>query len=62
MNTQKRETMSEFAQRAIHGFKVQPYDEVDKNLREGVKETVAAYKARSEKILDFMEKSVNGKH
>lgn len=60
MDTAKRETMTEFAERAMQGFKVEPYEVVDKALREGVREAVESYKAHTEKALDFMEDSLNG--
>jgi len=56
----KRETMTEFAERALQGFKVEPYVVVDKSLREGVRESIEAYKAHTEKELSFMEESLNG--
>ena len=61
MDSPKRETMSEFAERAMQGYTVAPYEEVDKSLREGVRETVDAYKAYTEKALNFFEESLNGR-
>jgi hypothetical protein len=43
MGKRDNETMAEFAQRAIEGFVVKPYEVVDKALREGVREAVDSY-------------------
>ena|GEM_PF-2574931 len=62
MDNRKREgeTMTEFAQRAIEGFVVTPYEEVDKELREGVREAVLAHKLHAEEMFNHMEACLNG--